>query len=669
MNRSNTSWRPMQIADLDWSSGTAPRSSNFGDFYYSTDGGLQESDYVFLQGNQLPDRWDKHDHPVFCIVETGFGTGLNFLLTWSAWQACPAPRPRLHYISVEKHPLGKSDLARALASWSTLAENANHLLDRYPDPVPGQHRIILAQGDLILDLWWEDVTDAISDMASREQQTVDAWYLDGFSPARNKTMWQDALFSGMATASRLGSTFATFTAASNVRRGLEEVGFKVEKAPGFGQKRECLRGSLDVTSPPPVHTDTPWDIPHRRSHAPTSALVIGAGLAGCTVASALAHRGISVTILEQNQLASAGSGNDQGILYTRLSQRHSALSDFALQSFLFAHRFYRDLLQTGELKEGEDGALCGSYNHSERQEEMSALAAVLEAVPGIAQIFDAMEATKHLGFRQLSGGYWFPKSGWMSPGSVCRALVSHSNIQLLENTGSVALEPAGSAWRAVAGDQLVAEADCAIIATGTAGNSQRDLSWLPLQAIRGQTTNIPSTAAMTNLKSGLCHSGYIAPARARQHCIGATFDLDDHDDTVRVEDHRRNIEALAIAMPEWRDELRSIEPANLSGRVGYRCATPDYLPVVGAVPDYEAFLHSFADLRKNAKQTILQRGPYIRGLYVTTGHGSRGLTSTPLAAQVLASQICGELPPVSGELYRAIAPGRFIVRQLRRGLI
>jgi tRNA 5-methylaminomethyl-2-thiouridine biosynthesis bifunctional protein len=659
----------MQLADLDWSSGTAPRSRNFGDFYYSTDGGLRESDYVFLQGNQLPDRWSKHDHRVFCIVETGFGTGLNFLLTWSAWLASPAPRPRLHYISVEKHPLAKSELARALAAWSTLAENANQLLDHYPDPVPGQHRIILAQGDLILDLWWEDVTEAISDMATQGQQTVDAWYLDGFSPARNETMWQDALFTGMATTSRHGSTFATFTAASNVRRGLEEAGFKVEKTPGFGQKRECLRGILDVSPPPPVHTHTPWDIPSRRRQAPTSALVIGAGLAGCTVASALAHRGIRVTILEQNQLASAGSGNDQGILYTRLSQRHSALSDFALQSFLFAHRFYRDLLHAGELKEGEDGALCGSFNHSERREEMSVIAEVLDAVPEIAQVFDAEDAAEQLGFRQLSGGYWFPQSGWMRPGSVCQALLGHSNIQLSENTGSVVLEPAGNGWCAVAGSQRVAQADCAVIATGTAGNSQADLSWLPLQAIRGQTTNITSTAAMAKLKTGLCHTGYIAPARMGQHCIGATFDLDDHDNTVRVEDHRRNIEALATAMPEWRDELLSIDPVNLSGRVGYRCATPDYLPVVGAVPDYEAFLHNYADLRKNAKQTILQRGSYLRGLYVTTGHGSRGLTSTPLAAQVLASQICGELPPVSGELKRAIAPGRFIIRQLRRGLI
>ena len=216
------------------------------------------------------------------------------------------------------------------------------------------------------------------------------------------------------------------------------------------------------------------------------------------------------------------------------------------------------------------------------------------------------------------------------------------------------------------GSRLVAQGDTAIVATGTKASMAAQLSWLPLQAIRGQTTNLPGSVIPAGLKAGFCHTGYIAPIRDNQHCIGATFDLKDHHQELRHEDHRRNLEALATAIPTWRQQLEGIDVKTLSGRVSYRCATPDYLPIVGPVPQYDSFLQTYAALRKNAKQRIGAKANYIPGLFVTTGHGSRGLSSTPLAAQVLASQICGELTPLSKELSQALSPARFIIRKLRR---
>ena len=202
MKRDNTPWRPVEAASLRWDDAANPISTRFDDYYYSSTDGLEESRYVFLQGNDLPRRWLQERSNNFCIAETGFGSGLNFLLTWQAWRELPQPRPQLHYLSVEKFPLARDDIKRALAPWSTLAALADEFLAQYPGLVPGQHRLQLEGGALTLDLWWEDVTQALPDLASQGLPMVDAWYLDGFTPARNEAMWQPSVLHAVAQLSR-----------------------------------------------------------------------------------------------------------------------------------------------------------------------------------------------------------------------------------------------------------------------------------------------------------------------------------------------------------------------------------------------------------------------------------------------------------------------------------
>lgn len=208
-----------------------------------------------------------------------------------------------------------------------------------------------------------------------------------------------------------------------------------------------------------------------------------------------------------------------------------------------------------------------------------------------------------------------------------------------------------------------------VVAAGVDSAAITGLEWLPVQAIRGQTTQLPSSAEFGKLRAALCHEGYIAPARSGVHCIGATFDLNDNDGALRPDDHRRNLETLTEAVPEWREALARLKPAALAGRVGFRCASPDYLPLAGPAPNRPRFLKRFDGLRNNARRNIPLAGEYLRGLYLSVGHGSRGLTSTPLTAELLASQICGEPPPLSRELIRALAPARFIIRDLCRNRI
>lgn len=223
-------------ANLEWRDGM-PYSTAFGDVYFSSDNGQLETEYVFLQGNDLQSRWQALDSSTFTIIETGFGTGLNFLCAASLWlQSAPADA-HLIFISVEKYPLTQQELTLALQHWPALKPVAETLLSQYASLL-NTGSISLFNNRIQLDVLFGDATTCLSTIHTK----ADAWFLDGFAPSKNPEMWQDALFAQMARLSHAGSTFATFTSAGAVRRGLTAAGFTTSKRTGFGKKREMLHG-------------------------------------------------------------------------------------------------------------------------------------------------------------------------------------------------------------------------------------------------------------------------------------------------------------------------------------------------------------------------------------------------------------------------------------------
>ncbi len=667
MSSGEAPWRGAPQADLVWDTDGVPRSQQFEDVYYSSVDGLAESRHVFLAGNQLPEQWQLQGDSAFTVLETGFGTGLNFLATWESWRRANPAGKKLHYLALEKFPLRPAELARAHHHWPELAELSAELQASYPPPLPGHHRLLLDEGRVLLDLVVDDVQAGLAVLADNPKLVVDAWYLDGFAPSRNPEMWSLALYQGMARLSRPGASFATFTVAGDVRRGLQNAGFAVNKTPGFGGKREMLQGHYVGEPATRTALVTPWHLsPVPRAPART-ALVLGAGLGGTTVAAALARRGWKVTVLERDQVAGAASGNAQGVLYTRISHRQSLLNDFALHSFCFAHRCYRQLMQSGLLREGLDGQFCGALHLQTDWSENAPLRETVVSLPGLAIHLDDTEAKRISGLTDCPGGLFYPLAGWMNPPAVCAALLAQPGIELKERCGKLHLQPGGSGWLArESGGAEIASADVAIIACGSASKYFDGLQWLPLQSIRGQVTHIPSTGKLTSLQTVLCHDGYLPPARQGEHCIGASFDIDDGDPKLRAVDHLHNMQKLHKALPDLGEDIPLDKSADLRGRVGFRTASPDYLPMVGPVPDFDRFCSDFADLRRNARQLLNTTGAHLPGLYLSTGHGSRGLTSTPLSAEILATQICGEPWPVAANLYRALVPARFIIRDLAR---
>ncbi|WP_051234810.1 bifunctional tRNA (5-methylaminomethyl-2-thiouridine)(34)-methyltransferase MnmD/FAD-dependent 5-carboxymethylaminomethyl-2-thiouridine(34) oxidoreductase MnmC [Marinimicrobium agarilyticum] len=676
-------------ASLSWDEEGQPLSDHFDDVYFSRHNGLEETRYVFLAQNHLAQRFSallakppgaRH----FVIGETGFGSGLNFLAAWQLWRETAPPDAQLHFISVDKFPLARSDLKRALALWPELAPLSQALLAHYPPTIgPGFHRRHFDDGRVSLTLIFDDASRGLGQLRASEHPDfvdaglkVNAWFLDGFAPAKNADMWAPSLFSTIAHLSAPGTTVATFTAAGVVKRELQRNGFELKKLPGFGHKREMLTaryvGNTDRAEPPHrFHgkPPLPWSVPspnsQRSASAPHTALVVGAGLAGCHTARALAQRGWQVTVLDRRSgPAQEASGNPQGLLYAKLSPQNSPLARFNLLSLCHAQEHYRAYWQAGV------GESCGVLQLATANKEESlqpAIARRFAGAPELVRHLSPLEASDVAGIPLYHSALFFPKAGWLDPRRLCEALLDHPSITLRPDSSVDRLEQEENQWWALGPDgAALAGASVAVLANAHAARHLCSDQALPLKAIRGQITQIPANATSRRLRVALCGDGYLAPAASDYHCLGATFNLGDTNPEVTERDHRANLEQLSQFGPEVGALFGNEPPETAEGRVAFRCATPDYLPLVGPVPDVDAFLRDYAPLRKDARLNLPVAGQYRPGLYLNLGHGSRGLCYTPLSAELLAAHVTGEPMPLDNELVQALHPARFMIRDLMR---
>ena len=664
INPTQTLWTPLAPLTLDWR-GDAPVARDSGDIFFSSEDGLAESHYVFLEGNRLCQRWEAQTTDRSLVIgEIGVGSGLNLCLTVAEWLKYRRPGATLHYLGFERAPFRPEDMRRALGHWPELTPVLNALLARWPDPLCGCHRRYFPEWGLTLDLWWADAADALQDLASHGHPWIDAWYLDGFAPSREPGPWQQRLYDAMADLSRAKATFATFTAAGDVRRGLEASGFEVQKRAGFGSKRDALCGKINIprTATP---TLTPWDL-NPAPRVPQRALVLGGGLAGAHVAFALARRGISVTVLEAATVAGGGSSNLQGVTYTRLSHQHNPLTDFSLAAFGFATDHYETLLRDGKLAASDDVGLGGYIQLHDADDTLAHLTQVLPLAPEFARVLSATELAALTGLAPRCGGIHYLRGGWLMPQAVCRALLAHPLISLRTDCGPLSLSRGQNGiWQAIdAQGSVLAEADASILATARAVLQQQELEWLPLTAIRGQTTHLPTPPQLANLSVTLCDQGYLPPARAGLHCVGASFGPGDAGIDEREAEHAHNIDMMKTALPDL--DLATPE-GGWTGHVAHRCNSNDYLPVAGPVPMLEEFNIRYERLRHDRKRIINAPSPALSGLAVLTSLGSRGLSAAPLAAEMVADQLMGTLPAVPRYLQRALSPARFAERALKRG--
>ncbi|NWC57823.1 bifunctional tRNA (5-methylaminomethyl-2-thiouridine)(34)-methyltransferase MnmD/FAD-dependent 5-carboxymethylaminomethyl-2-thiouridine(34) oxidoreductase MnmC [Pseudomonas veronii] len=655
---------PVTHAQLDWDDQGRPHSRVFDDVYFSDQSGLEETRYVFLEQNRLQARFAALPAGGRLVIgETGFGTGLNFLCAWQLFEQHAVAGARLHFVSVEKYPLSHADLQRALLLWPELQPFAAQLLVQYIAIHPGFQRLVLDNGRVTLTLL---IGDALEQLPQLDAQ-IDAWFLDGFAPAKNPDMWTAELFAELARLAAPGSTISTFTSTGWVRRLINAAGFKMKRTPGIGHKWEILRGEFlgwPAETPLPA-AGKPWFARPAPLHGERSALVIGGGLAGCTTAASLAARGWNVSLLERHaRLAEEASGNPQGVLYLKLSAHGTALSQLILSGFGHTRR----LLE--HLHRGVDWDGCGvlqlAFNakEAERQAQLAAAFA-----PGLLQPLDQPQAQARAGVALEHGGLFFPEGGWVHPPALCEWQARHPLINVLTHHEALELQRVDGQWQALAGDTLLASATVVVLAGAAEIKRFPFSAELPLKRIRGQITRLAQTPDSQALATVVCAEGYVAPARLGEHTLGASFDFKSDDLTPTVAEHVGNLEMLQEISVDLAHRLNAdtLAADQLEGRAGFRCTSPDYLPIIGPLADRALFDQAYAALRKDARQPPEAECPWLDGVYINSGHGSRGLVTAPLCAELLAAWLDDEPLPLPRSVADACHPNRFAVRALIRG--
>ena len=651
-------------ASIRWQDGK-PFSESFCDIYFSQHDGMAETQHVFIDGNRLTERFAKASSTNFIIAETGFGTGSNLLTTLTLLSKLHPVQPsQLHFISTELYPLSRKDLQKSLELLPELKHFSDQLISQYPPVVKGMHRFIFDHGQFYLTL-------CIGDAATSFRQidtSIDAWFLDGFAPSQNPEMWSTELFReiGRLSCADKPSTLATFTSAGFVRRGLSDAGFEMRKAKGFGKKREMLTGTFSTPPPTPNYSVQPWfNLP--KNQKPNTAIVIGAGLAGCATAEALARRGIKVSLLEKNNdICQEASGNRQGALYAKLPVQPTLSGEFHLCGLEYSLR----LLEMYQCLDGSIAEQCGLLQLATQPKEVERQKATVESGfydAETVRLLSAEDASNIAGSLIKHPALWFPRAGWAYPKGVCDALIQSPFIDLKTHCHIIEIKhlPSGE-WQVTDSKGSIYQASTLVVASASEAASFQPLQHLPLKNIRGQVSIAPVPNSTPTLKTVVCGDGYISPSKEGLYSFGATFDLRDPETGIRPSDHTKNLATLSAALPDLANQLTT--PDTWQGKVGFRCTTPDYLPIAGPAPQADAYLQRYAKLKddKNWKFENMEP-PLHSNLYINTGHGSKGLITAPLASEYLASLISGEPLPISRNIVNALHPARFLVKDLIRG--
>ena len=650
----------LQHAQIDWDDQGRPHSRQYDDVYFAVNEGIDETKHVFLEQTRLRERFAAlAPHACMVIGETGFGTGMNFFCAWQLFAAQAHPDARLHFVSVERYPLSHADMARALSLWPELAAFSQPLLAQYVAVHPGFQQFTFDNGRVTLTLLIGDVLEQLPQLDAQ----VDVWFLDGFAPAKNPDMWTPELFAQLARLSGPGTVLGTFTTTGWVRRSLVEAGFAMKKVPGIGKKWEVMSGEYTGQTAPALKA--PWYGRPPASQGPRQALVIGAGLAGSATARSLANRGWQVTVLERHDApAREASGNPQGVLYLKLSAHGTALSQMILSGFGYTRR------QLERLQRGHDWDAWGVLQLAFDSREVERQAKLAGAFDNsLLRSLARDEAEAIAGVALPAGGLFYPEGGWVHPPALCQTQLQHPGIHLLMHQQVITLRQADGLWQAWDGERLVASAPVAVLAGAADVRRFEPCAQLPLKRIRGQITRLPATARSRLLATVVCAEGYVAPPRGDEHTLGASFDFHSDDLTPTVAEHQGNLALLDEISTDLAERLDTgaLDPEQLQGRAAFRCTSPDYLPIVGPVADSQAFNEVYAVLGKDARQVPDVPCPWLEGLYVNSGHGSRGLITAPLCGELIAAWVTGEPLPLPRAVAEACHPNRFGLRKLIRG--
>ncbi|MDR6540882.1 tRNA 5-methylaminomethyl-2-thiouridine biosynthesis bifunctional protein [Acinetobacter bereziniae] len=614
----------IQTADLDWQCVDGievPISKQFGDVYFSKDNGLLETRHVFLNGNDLETRLGAlRDFEYFCVGETGFGTGLNILALWQLWQQVrPDNHSHLHVISVEKFPLSKQDLIRALAVWSELKGFSQQLIEQYPLPIAGCHRLNFPEARFSIDLWLGDAHDVFPVIA--KTHPVNAWFLDGFAPSCNPDMWEANVLNNLIRLSDIGTTFASFSVAGVLKRGLTQHGITISRPRGFGHKREMLKAIWNAPETIAEQSQEPQLHNHRNStdhFGQRQIAIIGAGIAGLSCAWGLVQRGHQVTIYEQSAPLSGASGNPLALLNPKLSPIEQSSEHLMTLAWQYALNHYQNF--------SAFRPIAVQQLAQKNPDELLHLAS--EYPQDLLKAQTAEQLDLHTQFKSLQ----LTQAGSVYPQQLKNQILEHPLIQLkhakIENITQTNVQ------RLTLFDHQhshLGNFDHVIVCC--AKYSQHFFENFPiLKSIRGQVSWLNNSQHKLNPKHAYSYGGYCMQLDDQQLILGASFYPNRDDTEVLAEDHVHNYDLIHSVFPQYAERLAPV--AEWHGRASVRAQSLDYFPLLGKVEK-------------------------DKEIYTFSGLGSKGFLFAPLCSEVLIAMILNEACPVPETLLRKLDIKRF----------
>ncbi|WP_397475291.1 tRNA (5-methylaminomethyl-2-thiouridine)(34)-methyltransferase MnmD [Pusillimonas sp.] len=612
---------PLVPARLQWDETGTPFSELYGDVYHARQGAIEQARHIFLRGNGLPERW--RGRASFTVCETGFGLGRNFLALWQAWRDDPRRCARLHVLAFEAHPFLASDLAAASRELPEgLRELAGQLVDAWPVLLPGVHRLEFEAGRLTLTLFFGRI-----EQAAREAQAgADAFFLDGFAPDKNPAMWSPALFGQLVRLGRPEATAATWCVNGVVRRALRDAGFIVNKAPGFGGKREMTRavlrpglgwGSTAINSGP--------------------VLIIGAGPAGAGLAHALAARGRQALVVDPVLVNGRGASH-RGHLAAAMTPLVSGDDDqrarLSRSGVLRAlHRWQGLPLRARPSRVGTIELLADASQEALRRSTLD----TLQFPEAWVRWLDADEVSRRVGFRLDRPGTFFADGQLVHPEPLLDALLDNSHIQC-RAAHIESLRRDGKRWLAKCDNGSIFEAETVVLANSTAAatllSTCVDLRKLPKLSsgwrLAGQVSHFRALDAGRDPATILSAEGYWLPSIGGINVAGSTYVANAAGSAVTEHGHRIISEQMAGMLKMKADDVMRLLDAS-GGWAGWRAVVGGRLPVFGPVQG-------------------------VQGLWLACAYGSRGLTWSALAGDLLAASLDAEPLPLERSLQRAVAP-------------
>lgn len=616
---------PLTPAAVDYDADGRLFSPVYGDVYHSPSGALGQAEHVFLRGNGLPDRW--RGRAAFTVCETGFGLGLNFLALWKAWRDDPQRPAALHVVSMEGHPFRREDLAALLSSRvpEPLAGLAQRLAAQWPALLPGLHRLEFEDGAVTLTLGFGDAQV----LAPRLSARVDAFFLDGFAPERNPRMWAPSLLRSLAELAAPGATVATWACTGELRRTLQDAGFEVRRAPGYGGKWHMSVGAArrEGSRAAPAASD-----------AARHAVIVGAGLAGAGIAQALTGRGWRVTVLDaaRGQGAPAHAGHLAAALTPVVARDDNPRARLSRAGGARARARWQGL------PGGAAPRICGTVQVERDAGRSAALADTLETLafpPDWVRQVDRDEASALAGLPLARGGAFFSQGMLVQPGMLIEALLAAPGVTVLAGKAA-RVERAGQDWsvRDGCGAELARAATVILANAAGAREVLSDsglLDPLPrvaqMHALAGEITLVPAAALSGGPRCIVGGEGYLLPDVGAGCVVGSTYVHDAAQARIGADGQRVTLGKAAGLLGDRFPAFEALVPGSLPGWAGWRAVLPGRLPAVGELP-------------------------HAAGLWLAVGYASRGLSWSALMGDLIGARLQGEPVPLETDLAQLVSP-------------